>query len=524
MKNLINRANSKISIGWAATLLSGSFFMSAILGLLRDRLLLANFGVGATLDAYYIAFSIPDFMFYLLVSGALSVTFIPVFSRRINKGNKKSAWELSSSLINLLSLVTFAASILIFIFAPQLVDIAAKGSDPETKQLSASLMRIIAVNPFVFSISNVLASMQQAVGRFFFNAMAPVIYNLGIIFGILFLAPQMGILGVAIGVAVGAISQLIFQLLGMVGIGFEYDWKIYWKNLGFRKVLRLLPARSVDQGIDYFNALIERFIASFFVAGAITAYQAAFTLRSVPITLIGVAISTAAFPKISERAATRSDLFRQDFVKVSKVILWLGLPSAAIAFFMRGYLVRLLLGQGNVLIAAILAWFTVSIVFRALFHSVTRAFYAQQDTSTPLYISIVTIALNTVLAFRFTEAFGITGLAMAQSASAVFEVTILVFILQRRYGTIIDFQFIIDSFKMLVATGFMSVITYISVSRIFPLNVSDTGFVTLAPKFLVIVLISALAYVFASFALNLKEAKPVVNSLAKLVFKPVKIE
>lgn len=524
MKRIIARANKQITVGWAATLLSGSFFLSALLGLLRDRLLLANFGLGPTLDACYIAFSIPDFIFYLLISGALSVTFIPVISEQLVKGNKKAAWELSSSLLNLLGRVTLLASVSIIIFAPWLVRLIFPGALPEVQDKAADLMRIVAINPFLFGLSSVIASMQQAVGRFFFNSIAPVIYNLGIISGILFFAPTLGIRGVALGVGIGAILQLMVQGLGLVGLGFEYNSSINWRTPGLVKILKTLPARTFDQSIDNIMALIERFLASFLFAGAIASYQTAFTLRNVPITLIGAAIANAAFPKFSSLAISDASNFKRVFISVFRAILWLSLPSAVIAFVMRGYLVRLLLGSGSSTVALVLGWLSLSIVFRALFQIATRAFYAHQDTKTPLYTSLLALVLNIVLAVLLVRAFGLSGLAMAQTAAGAFEVVILFVLLERRLGRIISRGVWKDISKMITAAIGMSVFTYIMTSRVFPLLARDSGFFVLAPKFILIVIMSGLVYLVFSIILRVKESKPVVDAIDRIVFKPIKIE
>lgn len=171
VKRFLARANRKISFGWAATLLAGSSFIAQLLGLLRDRFLYGGFGLESSeVAAFKAAFTVPDFMFFILISGALSVTFIPIFNERFVRGNKRSAWELSSSLLNLFAICTFAASILILIFAEPLVKyVVAPGLDEHTTFLAVSMMRIIAVNPLLFSISSVFAAMQQAVGRFFFR-------------------------------------------------------------------------------------------------------------------------------------------------------------------------------------------------------------------------------------------------------------------------------------------------------------------------------------------------------------------
>ncbi|MBP5204684.1 virulence factor MviN, partial [Candidatus Saccharibacteria bacterium] len=261
-KSIVALANARLSIKASAVILASSTLVSALLGIFRDRLLnsyyLDTYPTG--IDAYTAAFTIPDFMFFILTSGALAVSFIPVFNQRLVTGNKKSAWELSSSLLNLMAVVTFVASILIIIFADPLVRyVVGPGLDEPGTILAINMMRVIAINPFLMSIATVLSSIQQAVGRFVFYALAPAVYNIGILIGIVFFTNGInifgiqifegGIMGVAIGVVFGAILQLIISLVGLVGLGFDYEFKVNWKNHGFRSVLRLLPARSLDQGI-----------------------------------------------------------------------------------------------------------------------------------------------------------------------------------------------------------------------------------------------------------------------------------
>ncbi len=398
VSRVVNNFNQKVSLQMAASLLAGSSLVSALLGLYRDRLLNSTyyFTYPQGIDAYTVAFIIPDFMFFILVSGALSVTFIPVFNARLNKGNKQSAWQLSTSMLNLMAVATLIASVLIIIFAGPLVKyVVAPGLDESATGLAISMMRVIAVNPFLFAIAAVVASMQQAVGRFVFFALAPVIYNIGIIIGILWFTGGInlfgvqlfggGIMGVALGVVLGSIMQLIVSSIGLVGMGFDYQFKIFWKNHGFRQVLRLLPPRSFDQGIDYFNQIVETNLASRMAAGTVRAYQQALSLHFVPITLIGVAISTAAFPSMTERLAqNRPDLFKKELQSVLRVIVWLAMPVAAIAFFTRGYLVNFIAKGGDSLIAGILGILVIAILFRSVYHIASRSFYAQQDTKTPL--------------------------------------------------------------------------------------------------------------------------------------------
>jgi len=523
----------KLTIQLAAALLAGSTLISSALGLFRDRLLngfyFDTYPVG--IDAYTVAFTIPDFMFFILVSGALSVTFIPVFNQRLATGNKKSAWELSTSMINFMALVTLVASILIIIFAEQLVRyIVGPGLSESGHALAVSMMRVIAVNPFLFAIATVIASMQQAVGRFTFYALAPTIYNIGIIIGILFFTNGInifgwqvfdgGIMGVALGVVLGSIMQLIVSSIGLLGLGFDYRFKIFWKNKGFRRVLRILPARSLDQGADYLNGIVETNLASRMVDGTIRAYQQATTLHMVPINLIGVAISTAAFPKMTERLIQgRMDLFKQELQSVLRVIIWLALPVATIAFFGRGYLVSFIKNGGNSLMASLLGILVVAILFRSIYHIAARSFYAQQDTKTPLYISIFAIGLNIVLAIWFTMELGMGayGLAWAQSIVACIEVMILFVVMSFRIKGLFDLVFMHAVGRMASATGIMAIVSYITV-QVLQLAADDQSFLATFPKFAVIVVVSLSVYVFVSKLFKLGEADPIIAKMKSLFF------
>lgn len=531
VKRFLVKANQTVGFGWAAALLAGSSLVAQSLGLLRDRFLYGGFPGGVRspeVTAFKAAFAVPDFMFFLLISGALAVTFIPVFNERYLKGNKKSAWDLSSSLLNLFALMTFVASLLILIFAEPLIKyVVAPGLDEQTSFLAVSMMRVIAVNPLLFSISSVIASMQQAVGRFFFVSLAPSFYNLSIIVGIVFLAPKMGIMGVALGVAIGAFLQLLISIIGLAGLGFEYNLKIFWKNLGFRRVLKILPARSTDQGIDYFQNMVETNIASRLSTGAIGVYSAAYTLHNVPITLIGVALSTAAFPKMTERLAQgRRDLFKKELNGLLRLVIWFGLPAVIITFLMRGYFVRILTGAGYAEVAAVLGIFTWAILFRALYHVLSRSFYAQQDTKTPLYVSIFAISLNIGLAIWLARPsnYGVLGLAIAQVIVAVIEVVILTFILLKRFPGLIDKYFYDALWRMVSAFGLTFWITWIIRRNLFELGADDRGFFTLMPKLTALCIIVLMVYVIVSWLFRLEEVEPMIARIRTILFKPIRLQ
>lgn len=533
VQRFVTQANKQLTIKFAATLLASSTLISAVLGIYRERILnalyLKDYAVG--LDAYTVAFVVPDFMLTILISGALSVTFIPVFNQRFMNGNKKSAWEMSSSLINLMAIVTLAVSVLIIIFADPLVRyVVAPGLSEAGTGLAISMMRVIAVNPFLFAIAAVVASMQQAVGRFTFFALSPLIYNIGIIIGALVFTNGItigswhvfegGIMGVALGVALGSVLQLIVSCIGLFGLGFDYEFKINRRNKGFKKVLQLLPARSLDQGIDYLNSIVEINLASRLAESSIRRYQLATSLHFMPINLIGVAISNAAFPNMTERLSQgRTDLFKKEFQAILRVIIWLALPVAAVTFFARGYVVNFIYNGGDFVIASILGILVVAIVFRSIYHILARSFYAQQDTKTPLYVSIAAIALNISLAIWFTTKLdmGIYGLAWAQSIVAVVEVIILFVLLSRKITNPFTVDFWPATIRMVAATAVTGFVCYVAVALL-PLSASDISFSATFPKFVIISTISGVSYLAASKLLRIGEVEPVLRVLRKVLF------
>ena len=540
-KSVVALANMKLSVKSAAIVLASSTLISALLGLFRDRLLnsyyLGTYPTG--IDAYTAAFTIPDFMFFILTSGALAVSFIPVFNQRLATGNKKSAWEMSSSLINLLALLTLVASILIMIFADPLIRyVVSPGLDESGMVLAINMTRVIAINPFLFSIATVLTSMQQAVGRFIFYAFAPAIYNIGIIIGITCFTGGInifgvqifegGIMGVALGVILGAILQLIVSLIGLFGLGFDYDFKIHWRNQGFRTILKLLPPRSLDQGIDYVNALVSTNLSSRMGAGAVRSFDQATTLHTVPVSLVGVAISTAFFPKLTEELGSGDKRkFNDTFRQALRMIIWIALPISVIAFFGRGYVTSFISNIGNNdsngTISSILGTLCVAIFAKSVFHIASRGFYAYQDTKTPFLVSIIAIGSTIGLMIIFSlVGWGVDGLGIAQSIGAVFEIVILLAILQRRSrGILLDKAFWQAMVRMLIATVITSCVTF-SMTKFIPLMATDNSLVITIPKFLLISVVSLISYLIASYFLNLKESKPIFGFIKKKLFKNVK--
>ncbi|HSX01110.1 MAG TPA: murein biosynthesis integral membrane protein MurJ [Candidatus Saccharimonas sp.] len=523
-KRLLSRANQTRTVGASALIISGAYLLSRLFGLLRDRLLVAHFGIGPTADAYNAAFRLPEILFTLLVSGAFAVAFIPVLTEHLQRDERATAWRVTSTLLNLLVLGTIAVGIIIGIFADPLTTLLTPGFDPQRHQLIVDLTRIMLVTPILFAVSSVLGSVQQAFNRFLIFSLAGVFYNLGIIAGILWLAPAHGIYGVAWGVVIGVMLQALLQAAGLYGLGFRYQFILNLRLAGVRQTLKLMAPRSIDQGIDQVHYAVETMIGSLLKPGSIAAFTYANNLKNVPLVLIASSITTAVFPRLAARASAgqREDLIHT-YVTTARMILFLAIPAAIFAVIARGYIVRLLYGSGSLDTANTLGWFAGTIVFTSLFMLVSRVYYAMQDTRTPFYLSLASIPVNIGLSLALSHLYGVVGLAMAASLVAAAETLSLMVILHRRFGNFGERQILRGVGPMVLAGTIMAPVLYITISRLLPLYAADRGFATLAPKFALIALIGLAAYGIPCYLMQLAEAHFAVTRLKEFMVRSLNL-
>ena len=517
-KRLLSATNRQQTVAGAAVFISVAYLASRLLGFLRDRILFSHFGIGPETSAYYAAFRLPELLFTLLVSGAFAVAFIPVLTEHLAKDQKDTAWRVTSSLLNLLVVGTIIGSIIIILFAEPLTTLITPGFNAYTHSLAVDLTRIMAVTPVLFAVSSVLGSVQQAFNRFVFFALAGVMYNLGIIAGIVLFSNSLGIYGAAYGVLIGVTLQALLQWVGLYGLGFKYRPEISWHLKGVRQTLKLMVPRSIDQGIDQINYSVETIIGSTVSVGAIGQFSLANNLKNVPLVLIGSSIATAVFPKLSAHAAAgaREELV-EVYVKTARLILFLAIPSALFAVVARGYIVRLLYGFGDRATASTLGWFAGTIIFTSLFLLVSRVYFAMQDTKTPLYTSIGSIAINIALSIILSRYYGVAGLAMSASIVAVLETTALAAILRLRYGHFGHRNILRAAIPVSVAAVIMVSATYLLINRVIPLYAADKGFITLMPKFALIMLVASVSYLVPCYLLRLPEAHMLLERLRLLM-------
>ena len=287
-----------MTLSSATVIISVSLGLGMLLGLIKTQLINANFHPALT-GAYFSAFKLPELILYTLGAGALSVAFIPVLSDKLYKTTKQQAWQLASSVLNMMAIIMFFVCLILVIFPePILKYLIVPGFDGERLQISAQIMRLAATGPLIFAISSILSSVQQVVGRFFYFAIAPLFYHLAIIVSIYVFKDSMGIVCLGLGAAIGGILNLIIISFGMTKLNFRHIWKINIKDKFFRQIFKILPLRSFDQGIVFMNSIVQVRLASALSAQAIANLENALMIYNAPINLLGVALGTAAFPNL----------------------------------------------------------------------------------------------------------------------------------------------------------------------------------------------------------------------------------
>ena len=491
-----------------------------MLGLVRDRLLASNFGIGPQTDAYAAAFRIPDLLFTLLVSGAFAVSFIPIFVGYLEKDKKDEAWKVANIALTFVMVATILLGVVTFIFAEPLVKLITPGFDPARLQLTVNLTRIMLITPFLFGISSVFGAIQQSFNRFVLFALASVFYNVGIIVGIVFFSKIVSpsIYGVAWGVVFGTAIQAVVQIFGVIGLGYVFGFNFQFFHPAVKRIVKLMIPRSLDLGIDQLNTIVETAIGSHLLTGSLTSYYYANNLKNVPIGLFGGAIATAAFPGLI-RAAKSDDKTKlpKKIVSNVRLIAFLIIPAAATAIVLRGYIIRLLFGFGSNTTGNVLGLLAGVIVAQSIFFFVARVFYALEDTKTPLFLSIFAIGLNIILSIVLSKKYGVSGLAAALSLVSMIECALLILLLRFKIGHFGLRNIALAVFRISLASLATAIAMRLMVYYVLPLRAVDQGFSTLAPKFIIISLVGIATYIIFSYLLRISEASYVLKVVKRKI-------
>lgn len=438
IRRLLTRQSK--SITGAAVILGAASFVSRIMGIARDRIFAHQFGVGDVLDAYYAAFRIPDFIFNILIVGAIAAGFIPVFTKLIEKNNKE-AWRVANSILNLFGLALTIASAVIWVLAPQIMQYIVPGFEGVKLADTILLTRIMLLSPILLGVSSIIGSILQSFKSFLVYSLTPIMYNAGIIFGAIALVPMFGIAGLAYGVVIGAALHLLIQLPALFHHGFRYQPLLAWRNSNVRRIIVLVIPRTLGLAAGQVNLIAITVIASTISAGSIAVFNFANNLQYFPIGIIGVSFAVAAFPTLATLIAKgKKEAFTMHLVSTIKQILFLIIPFTVLFLLLRAQIVRIVLGTGaftweaTVLTADALAYFALSLFAQSLILLFVRVFYVFEDTLTPFLVSILAVVVNIVGSLYFKEALGVIGLALAFSLAAVFQLAVLWLLLRIKIG------------------------------------------------------------------------------------------
>lgn len=404
------------SISFASLILAVSYFFSAMMGLLRDRLLAGRFGLGNELDIYYAAFTIPDFIALILVFGAISSAIIPIFSSYL-VNSKDEAWKYTAALLNVFLVFLIFICLIFILFAPFFVALITPGFSPEKREITVTLMRIMFLSPIILGISNIISGILQVFKRFLVTALAPIMYNLGIIFGILFFVPKFGLVGLAFGVVLGGFFHLLIQVPAFFYSGFKYKALFDFKHAGIIKTLKLMLPRSLGLGAGQLNTIATVAIASTLAVGSIGALSLANNLSSMVISAFAVSLSTAIFPAMSLAYAKENKKeFEKKFSSAFLQIIFFTVPISILLFILRAQIVRVVLGTGKFgwpdtrITAACLGVFAVGLCAQGLIFILSKTFYAAHNTKIPALISFGTVVCNIAMSLGFVWLLGRHGL------------------------------------------------------------------------------------------------------------------
>lgn len=451
----------------AASVIMVAVALSRILGLLRDRMLAARF-TPDDLGVYYAAFRLPNMIFELLVMGALATAFIPVFTDHIDNKGKAEAYAMANSVINIGLLIFSVVLIPFLFFTDSLSSFLAPGFNSDQIRLMASFTRVMLIaQVFPLIIGNFFTGMLQSFRSFLVPAIAPVVYNLGIILSVLFLSSSIGLYAPVVGVVFGAFLFLVIQIPPIFSYGYRYSFRYSLKDKGTREVAKLMVPRTVGLAVSQVDTTIDLILSTLLGAGAVTVFNFAQHLQQLPIGLFGASIAQATLPSLSSLYARKNlEEFKKIFMSSFSQIMFLVFPLSIMLIVLRIPIVRLVFGasvlfdwDSTVMTGKTLSYFSISLFAQAQIHLLARVFYSLHDTRTPVIIGVVSVVLNTVLSVLFILVFRfeVWSLGLSASVSSIFNMFALLLFLDRRIKEGIIVELLLPSLKIIlsgIVTGF----------------------------------------------------------------------
>lgn len=523
--DIITRRQSNILS--AAFAIMATIIFSQILGLIKKRLLIAYFGASVTTGVFEVASKLPDLIFQLVIASALSSAFIPVFSDLLSHGDEEKAHKMASNLLTVGIVIFLGLSFILVAFAPFFLKIINLGGgfSPSDMELMVNLMRIIVFGQLLIVVGTFFTAFLQSYSHFFIPGFALALYNLGIIIGLVTLSPIIGIYSGAVGIILGAIFFILFQLPMVKKIGFKYTPSFSIKDKGLKTIASLMWPRTISNAIFQLGTILVVSLISFIpqTGRNYIIFDLAQTIAFAPVVLVGHAIAQAAFPILS-RERNNLQNFKLTFMNSFNQMLYLILPISVLILVLRIPIVRIVFGAdrldwpATVLTGKILAFFTLSIFAQALIALVYRAFYALHDTKTPLITGALSTIFMLILGYVFivVMGLGVSSVAVAYSIAGITQLFFLLVLLHRKTGRFHLPSLLVSWIKIGASSFFTAFALYIPIKLLDQLVFDTTRTINL----LILTGISSLAglsiYLFLTWFFDVKEAGVYVLSLRKI--------
>lgn len=457
------------SVGLAAVIVGIGFLGSRLLGLFRTVAIAAVFGTSPELSAYWVAFRIPDLIFQVVAGATLASAFIPTFSRVFAREGEEEAWKLASSVINLILVVTVVLAVLGFLFAPVVVPLTAPGlgddvgRSDELQSLAVELTRIMMLSPILFAVSGMFMGILNARKHFLLPSLAPMLYNLAIMFSAVTLAIPWGVHGLAYGVVLGAALHLAVQLPGLREAGMRWLPVADWRDKAVREVGRLMLPRTIGLAAAQLNFVVATFFASQISHEAISALNYAFLLMMLPLGLFGMSLATAIFPTLADHAAgDRHEELQSTLAQTLRITMFLVIPASVGLVLVREPLIAALFERGEfgpqstAITASALLYYAVGLWAQGVVEVLSRGFYALGDTATPVKAAVLAMGMNLVASIVLKDPMGFEGLALALSIASIGEAFVLYFLLRDQMGPLEEEETIASLVRTVSASAFMA--------------------------------------------------------------------
>jgi putative peptidoglycan lipid II flippase len=514
-------SNNRKQIIQAATIVGAAFIVSRFLGIVRDAVFTFYFDIETVeANAYFIASRFPETIFLIIAGGALGSAFIPTFSAYFVRDDERGAWRLFSAIINLVVIVMTIIAIVIAWFSPQIITLFYSDlmtNNTELLDMTVSLLRLMLITPIIFGVSGVIMAALNARQHFLLPAVAPIVYNLGIIAGIVVFAPN--VMGLAIGTLVGAIGHLLIQIPGLYAKKAHYSPIITVRDPGVQQVVRLMAPRVLGLSFAQLNHLLIQFLAQSMVLGSIPALTFAWRIMIMPQAVIGQALAIAAFPTFATLAAQNAFAeMRRILADTLRLIFFLSLPAGILLMILRIPIVSVLFERGQFdetateFVGWALLFYSLSLIGLAAIEIISRAFYAMEDTWTPVLVGMLQLGVMWILGWWLGNVLfpslgwiEMGGLALGYTISTLLELILLLWLLRRKLGGISGRRVFDGVWRMLLASILMAVVTWLVLQSL-----------VASPKLIQLVLtgaVGALVYLIASAIFGVTELRDLLQNL-----------